>query len=82
MVTRQNENLQFEPGGVTYATNQTFEPLAADPTGGDLWAGRKWYNTTDNMARTYNGSAVRRSGALGIRRWLIRLLWMPSPQAA
>lgn len=59
MVTRQNENLQFETGGATYATNQTYEPLAADPTGGGLWAGRKWYNTTDNMARGYDGSKVR-----------------------
>lgn len=59
MVTRQNENLQFETGGVTYPTNMTYEPLAADPTGAGLWAGRQWYNTTDNMARSYDGSRVR-----------------------
>ena len=68
MVTRQNEHLQFETGGATYAINQTYEPLASDPTGGGLWAGRKWYNTTDNMARGYDGSSVRDEWA-GVSAW-------------
>ncbi len=48
----------FSPAGVAYDENQTFEPLAADPTGVGLWGGRHWYNTTDNLAKYYNGTAV------------------------
>lgn len=34
------------------------ERLSADPSGGDLWEGRRWYNTTDHVERFYNGTSV------------------------
>jgi hypothetical protein len=34
------------------------EQLAADPSGGDLYEGRLWWNTTDHALRVYSGAAV------------------------
>lgn len=39
--------------------NVSIEKLAADPTGGDLYQGRVWYNTTDNVSRYYDGTSVQ-----------------------
>lgn len=39
--------------------NWSLEKLAADPTGGDLYQGREWYNTTDNTIKFYDGTAVQ-----------------------
>lgn len=39
--------------------NWSGEKLAADPTGGDLYAGRMWFNTTDNKLRFYDGTTVQ-----------------------
>lgn len=40
------------------------EMLAADPTGGDLYEGRFWFNTTDDVLRYYDGTAVVTVGKL------------------
>ena len=37
----------------------SFEKLAADPTGGDLFEGRFWLNTTDNMVKVYRNSEIK-----------------------
>lgn len=39
--------------------NWSLEKLAADPTGGDLYQGREWYNTTDNVIRYYDGTNIQ-----------------------
>lgn len=39
--------------------NFTPEKLAADPTGGDLWEGRIWTNTSDNVIRFYLDGEVK-----------------------
>ena len=39
--------------------NFSLEKLAADPSGGGLYTGRKWYNTTESVAKYYDGVAVR-----------------------
>lgn len=38
--------------------NLQLEKLAADPTGAGLLTGRTWYNTTENVAKYYDGTAV------------------------
>lgn len=46
-----------------------FEILAADPTGGDLYEGRAWYNSTSDQYKGYaNGTVVvlQQSGASGV----------------
>lgn len=35
------------------------EQLATDPAGAHLYEGRVWVNTTDNITRYYDGSAIR-----------------------
>lgn len=39
--------------------NFSLEKLAADPSGGGLYTGRKWYNTTESVAKYYDGTAVQ-----------------------
>lgn len=39
------------------------EILAADPTGGDLYEGRLWFNSTDNFLKYYDGTDVIEIGA-------------------
>lgn len=39
--------------------NGTVELLTEDPTGGDLWAGRVWYNTTNALYMGYDGTSVK-----------------------
>jgi hypothetical protein len=39
------------------------EQLAADPTGGDLFVGRLWYNTTDNVLRVRDNDSTVTLGA-------------------
>jgi len=39
-------------------TNAVIDPVAADPTGGDLKEGRFWYNTADKQLKFYDGSAI------------------------
>ena len=39
--------------------NWSLEKLAADPTGGGLYQGREWYNTTDNTVKFYDGTSVQ-----------------------
>jgi len=39
--------------------NASFEKLSADPTGGDLYEGRFWLNTTDNLIKVYRNSEVK-----------------------
>lgn len=41
------------------------EQLAADPTGGDNFVGRIYWNTTENQAKVYNGTAWAGIGAGG-----------------
>lgn len=41
----------FVPGGAAHIQNRTLEPLAADPTGAALWAGREWLNVTQGVAK-------------------------------
>jgi len=37
----------------------SFEKLATDPTGGDLFEGRFWLNTTDNLVKVYRNSEIK-----------------------
>jgi hypothetical protein len=39
--------------------NHRVELLSADPTGGDLYEGRIWFNTTDNVIKFYDGASVQ-----------------------
>lgn len=39
--------------------NDRLEQLAADPTGVGLWTGRRWFNTTSNLAKYYDGTSVQ-----------------------
>ena len=39
--------------------NWSGEQLAADPTGGDLYLGRIWYNSTSEHYKYYDGTAVQ-----------------------
>jgi len=38
--------------------NAVIDPVASDPTGGDLKEGRFWYNTTDKQLKYYDGTEV------------------------
>lgn len=38
--------------------NAVIDPVASDPTGGDLKEGRFWYNTTDKQLKYYDGTGV------------------------
>ena len=37
----------------------SFEKLAADPTGGGLYKGRFWYNTTTDLVKYYDGTTIQ-----------------------
>ena len=39
--------------------NFSLEKLAADPAGGDLFEGRMWLNTTENVAKIYRNSEIK-----------------------
>lgn len=39
--------------------NASFEKLAADPVGGDLFEGRFWLNTTDGLIKVYRNSEIK-----------------------
>ena len=39
--------------------NASFEKLAADPAGGDLYEGRFWLNTTANVLKVYRNSEIK-----------------------
>lgn len=45
--------------------NATIQLLAADPTGGDLYEGRIWFNTVSNTFKGYDGTAVVTLGVAG-----------------
>lgn len=44
--------------------NVSLEKLSTDPTGGDLYEGRIWYNTTDDRVKYYDGTAVKQVAEL------------------
>lgn len=39
--------------------NASLEKLASDPTGGDLYQGRIWFNTTSDTIKVYDGTDVK-----------------------
>jgi hypothetical protein len=39
--------------------NWSGEKLTTDPTGGGLYQGREWFNTTDGVKRYYDGAAIQ-----------------------
>lgn len=45
----------------------SFEKLAADPSGGGLYKGRYWYNTTTDLVKYYDGTAIQ---IVGSRAWV------------
>lgn len=46
-------------GNQNELVNWSGEKLAADPTGGDLYTGRMWYNTVSKKFKFYDGTAVQ-----------------------
>jgi len=44
--------------------NWSGEKLAVDPTGGDLYTGRQWFNTAENKLKFYDGTAVQTVASL------------------
>lgn len=52
-----NGSFTFVDGGEII--NVELENLATDPTGGALRAGRIWHNTTDNLSKYYDGTAIQ-----------------------
>jgi len=51
-----HDNINLETNEIQ---NVSFEKLAADPTGGDLYEGRFWLNTTDNRVKVYRNAEVK-----------------------
>ena len=63
MSTTVNTSLDFKPGAKVIRLQ--LEPLATDPTGGELLAGRIWLNTASGEAKVYDGTATRVVGSGG-----------------